>query len=45
MVLNNLILSLIDCKRDAINDPHLHFNNRADGAEEKVGYIVIAITL
>ena len=37
MVLNDLIPSLTDCAREAVNDTHLHFNNRVDGAKDKVG--------
>ena len=41
MLLNNLILSPIDCARDAVNDPLSHPDNRADGVEDKVGCIMI----
>ena len=44
MILNDLILSLIDCAREAANSPHSHLDNRADGVENGVGYIVIEIT-
>ena len=40
MMLNDLIPSPIDCAREAVNDPCLHFNNRADGVKDKVGYVV-----
>ena len=40
MILNDLILSLTDCTREAVNDPCLHFDNRTDSVENKVAYIV-----
>ena len=45
MVLNYLIPSPTDCTREAVNDPCLHLNNRADGVKNKVGYIVIDRTV
>ena len=44
VVLNNLISSPVDHTREVVNHPHLHFNNRADGVEDKVGYIMIKRT-
>ena len=44
MILNDLILPLISCAREAVNDFRSHSNNRADGVKNKVGYIVIEIT-
>ena len=44
MILNDFILSPIDCAREAVNDPSSHLNNRVDGVEDKVEYIVIERT-
>ena len=44
MVLNDLIASPVDCVTEAASNPHSHFNNRADGVKDKVGYIVIERT-
>ena len=41
MILNGLILSSIDCAREAVNDPHSHLDNRADDVENKVRYVLI----
>ena len=41
MIVNDLISSLINCARDAVNDFHLHFDNRADGVKNEIGYITI----
>ena len=40
MILNDLIPSLIDCAREAVNDPCSHFDNRMDDVENKIGYIM-----
>ena len=40
MILNDLILSPVDCAIEAVNDPHLHFDNKADGVEGKVRYVM-----
>ena len=34
-----MILSPIDC--EAVNDPHLHLDDRGDSVEDKAGYILI----
>ena len=44
MVLNDLISSPVDYTGEAVNDPHSHFDNRVDGVEDKVGYIIIERT-
>ena len=44
VVLNNLILSPTDCARESVNDFRLHYDNRADGVENEVGYVAIEIT-
>ena len=41
MILSDLISSQINCARKAVNDFHLHLNNRADDVENEVGYIMI----
>ena len=35
MILNDLISPPIDCATEAVNNPCLHFNNRADGIENE----------
>ena len=44
VALNNLILSQTDCAREAVNNPHLYFDNRADGVKDKVGCVMIERT-
>ena len=41
MILNDLISSLINCERKAVNDFRLHFDNGTDGIENEAGYTVI----
>ena len=41
MIMNDLILPPINCAREAVNDFDLHFDNRVDDVENKVGYVVI----
>ena len=45
MVLTDLIPSLIDHGREAVNDPCSHFDNRMDGVNDKVGYVMIERTI
>ena len=40
MILNDLILPPISCARKAVNDFRSHFDNRVDGVENEVGYII-----
>ena len=40
MILNDLIPLPIDCAKEAVNDFHLHFDNRVDGVENEVGYVM-----
>ena len=41
MTMNNLILAPDKLYRKAVNDFHSHLNNRVDGIENEVGYIMI----
>ena len=41
MILSDLISAPINCAKEAANDFHWHFDNRADGIENEVRYIVI----
>ena len=44
MVLNDLILSPIDCAVEAMNDSHSYFDDGPNSFEDKVGDVVIERT-